>query len=346
MASSLRVRSAGWAVVLTAAALVFGPASAASATDWPLIFDDPRTQTVTYGTGWGFPYQTNGVFSAGAPVTEEISGPVEASRVFGGLQYDSAAGTSVRVLLPPRDQPPTPAGDYSVFATLRTFVGGVDYVGVTSAPARLIVEPAALVSSHTLAVSESAPGVAIVSMELSGAYVDDWGWTSAFAEDTLEPSIARIPGGVWTISIIDSKGETVSETVIERATGLPASFSVPITGLPAEADLTSTVEFAPETAARGNFVVTSDGNRPVVTTAPTRPLPQTPVVDSDAGEPVGAGAVALPVWGIVVMVMITALLVAAAVVILRPRRPALHDDTVAAGAVAESTVLTEPTERP
>ncbi len=295
----MRTRSTLLPAALTVAlltGLVLAPASAAEADDVAFNFDPPADMTVTYGQGWYFPFTAPYMFDNGFPVTGEVAGPFEgpiSNFIIGGLFGQARGYISL-----PQDQPPTPVGEYQVYATLRTTdYGSTQWVATPTAPAHLVVKPATMKIVQKVVADPNAPNNVIVSASMTGDFIDNYGWTTTAPADSLTANMPRIPSGSWSIRITDGD-KAVLERKIDQPTGGPVDISFYWNTAPLNAQLTSTITFTPTSSAVGNFDVTQPAPFSFTSAEDGRPVPVADPSGTDQNVVASHSGPSFPLWAV------------------------------------------------
>lgn len=316
---SLRSRWISAPLALTiAGTVVLAPATAAQADDGVITFDPPASGTFTYGALWYLPFTTDYRFASGQPVSGEMAGPFDGP--IGDVQlyayYDTARGN----LIAPFDQPPTPAGSYQVYLTLRTDYFGNPLVATPSAPASLTIEPAPISIEHKVVVDPNNPVNAIVTASMTGAYIDYTVWSVTALPEELTPSVPRTPGGTWTLRITNGD-EVALERQFDQPAGTSPNLSFYWTDVPLNAQLSSTVTFAPTGSSVGNFDVTQSPSFAFTSAPEGRPVPVADPSGTDQDDIVPEEGTSFPLGAVILAGVIGLALVAAIVVlVVRGRR--------------------------
>ncbi len=294
-----------------ASVFAVAPATAARADDTVLTFDPPAEMTITYGETWYFQFSTLWVFASGAPVSAEVAGPFDGT-LDGFASYPRFDGNAGGTIYLPADQPPTPAGSYQVYATLRADVNGTSWVATPAAPARLVVNPAPLSIVQKVVADPSNPVNAIISASMTGDYIDSVAWTSLADPASLFASTPRVPGGTWSISITDGEA-VVFEREINQAAGGPSDLSLYWNDIPLGAQLTSTITFTPTGSAVGNFDVNQPAPFPFTSAGEGRPVPEADPVGTDQNLTPPASGPSFPLWAVLLAALLGLSLAAAIV---------------------------------
>jgi hypothetical protein len=266
--------------------------------------------TVTYGQGWYFPFEAPIVFGPGATVTGDVAGPFEGpiTNFMYGYSFPAAQGG----IFLPSDQLPTPAGDYQVYATLRTTYGGTEYVATPAAPAHLVVKAAKLKIVQKVVADPNSPNNAIVSASMTGDYIDNYRWTVTAPADQLFTNTPRIPSGTWSIRIADGD-KAVFERKIDQPAGGPIDLSFYWNSIPLNAQLTSTITFTPTGSAVGNFDVTQPAPFAFTSAAEGRLVPVADPAGTDQNVVATHIGPSFPLWAVLLTGLLGIGLIAAIV---------------------------------
>lgn len=304
-------RRAVTAVLGVAALTTFGLASSAAAADiqTALVFTNETSKTVEYGQGWFFSFAADPRFNFNQGATSaQMAGPYDGPIPNPVLSGFGEYATGYIVL--PGDQPPTPAGNYQVYVTLTQTLGADRLTAVTAAPATLVVTPAPLTVQQRVTADPNDPANAIISAELTGTYVETW----AFSVNPVFEQTPRMPVGTWSVTVTDGDTVLIDEEIAQPANRIP-NLSYYARGLPAGADLTSTVTFTPSNALQGSFAITQAAPFAYTASTESRPVPVADAAgtDTDIVEPAAGPSVPL---GLVILAGLLATGASVAIVLL------------------------------
>lgn len=304
-----------------ASVLVIAPMTSASAEQTTLTLDPDTETTITYGEQWYFQFDAPvSNFDPSVPITMEISGPesgtfTEFARYY-NPQSRSLFGTVGSGLFDGRFVAP---GSYDVGVTLRSNFFGQEWVSTVAQPTRLIVNPGEMRVEHKIVADPINPANAIVSAQLTGAFIDEWGFTLSL-DIPEEFRYPKIPGGTWSVQVKDGE-EIVLDRQIEQPTDSFSSFAFYWNDIPLNRDLSSTVTFTPESSAAGNFEVTQAPAFAFTSAVEGRPVPVADATGSDEIEVAAVDGVSFPLWTLLIAsVFALVLVVAIALLAVRARR--------------------------
>lgn len=192
-------------------------------------------------------------------------------------------------------------------------------------PGTLTIAPAALDVEATVIADPLQPAGAIVSAQLTGAYVS--AIDECFGSTECHP---QLPSGTWQLTMRNDAGEVIHEEKISTKAKASRYVSFYWHGITPETNYTVDASFAPVADQAGNFSL-----KPALGTSYTsEAAPESGDADAPATPEVEveeAAAPTLPFWLVVLAIVLVVLLAAAVITfwtLLRRRRAAADPDAV------------------
>jgi hypothetical protein len=316
--SLLRARLIGMAA-LALPALLLAPATSASAAEGEVtVVINPATQTVEYGQYWEVTATVAlpECFDCDSQSFDMIvespdNGQLIDTKVFDGDVFISSFDMSL--LLPP--------DTYEV----RGRMTDDSYTNSSSSTmGAIVVQPAALAVEATVIPDEHQSEGAIVSAQLTGAFVDAVDECFGSTECHIP-----LPSGTWTLSVKDSEGTVIREEEIATKGAASRYASFYLHGIAPSTSYTVDASFAP-TSSQADFYTVSAASGVAFESgeAPAAGDPDAPAVPTVEVE-VATGPT-LPLWLVILGgVIVGGLAVAAGVfwLLLLRRRQAGASET-------------------
>jgi hypothetical protein len=286
------------------------PGESATADD--AIDLDPATQTLEYGSS----FYINVVDSTPASGTcmgciygaqFEVTGPISATIPSTTFGYH---GVSSWQIAPDRF---LPVGDYVIGFTYSESYGES---GQIAEPARVTVTPAELGTDLRITADQNDPGTAIVSVALTGGYVQNLAYP-------FPDPIATLPAGTWHVEVSGPDGDSAFSADLPQPAGGPPFISLLWADVSPQTDYTATARFEMDAAMAGNFETTTATDVSFRSPAAAAPTDDEPEPGAEVPEPAAdiVDGLPLPLW---VLIFAGALLVAEGallvVLIVRMRR--------------------------
>jgi hypothetical protein len=296
------------------------PAASATPGDIPLT---PQTQTIVYGSGWDI---------QGQYYASECSGHCSAASLYvtvDGVTKDLGTNHVYGETLFAHDSDFHPPKDFGVGThtiSFRLQYGSTVY-GQSATPAKVIVTAAAITSTTTIAVDPINKSNAVVTSQLSGAFIDSLPNCYCEAQGTYP-----LPAGTWNLSITDSTGKTVfSRDSAQAAGGEPYLVSY-WQNVPAGKSLTAQSTYTITGPTKSNFTMKSPTfawtSNPSSNPKPVKPKGKAPLESSKT-------ATALPLIVYLAALTITVIIVVLDVLLLLRRRRRRRGKPAAPSGVAE-----------
>jgi hypothetical protein len=216
----------------------------------PVLTWTEPTQQYEYGEWWYFQATTEAAYT--------VTGPWSGSAFIEGAPADSVVSSTYEVhadcrghlTATPGSTRPLGVGEYALTGEYVTVNRTEVYP--TDAPARLIIEPAAIGIQARIVADPSNPRNAVVTAAFTGPFVqlftEAWG-------STAYPSAPITPEGTWHIRIVDASGDLAHEISVARAA---TDDVLAVTGYwadPAAGEYTVTASFSTSGESAQNFSV-------------------------------------------------------------------------------------------
>lgn len=284
-------------------ALVISPVATATADD--AIVLDPPTQTLEYG-GSFFVNVVDSTPSSGTCMgciygaQFEVTGPISATVPSTAFGYH---GLSSWQIAPDRF---VPVGDYVIGFTYSESYGES---GQSAEPAHITVTPAGIGTDLRITADQNDPGTAIVSVALTGGYVQNLAYP-------FPDPISTLPAGTWHVDVSGPDGDSAFSADLPQQAGGPPFISLLWADVSPQTDYAATARFEIDSALASNFESTtatgvSFRSPAAAVPADDDPEPGAEVPDSSVGENVDG--LPLPLW---VLVLCGALLLAGTAIIV------------------------------
>jgi hypothetical protein len=289
----LRGRSATLATLLGAVFLALSaPLSATAADiDVPLHWTDPATQTVEYGSYWDFTVATDDA-SGEMPSdsTVHVTGASTPVHIQTSFYYDDSEDDYAAIISTPSGRQPLEAGHYSFTVSSTKDSGGDHYTFSTADSAQLTVTKAPIGVDLRVINDPNSTGNAIVSMRLTGNYIDN-----LYPADG-DPMVPLAPSGTWKVTVANADGSVALQRSIVQTAGFASTQSFYWPSVPAEKTFSATAVFTADSSIAGNFAFSPSPD--VSYTSSPKPVPSpvpTELASSTHADPSQEGFT-IPFW--------------------------------------------------